>query len=60
MQDNTNDYKFSLKLALDNAKKRINILDDSHENCVQEEYKEWISDGFIKHAVLLLSADQVI
>ena len=29
MQKNSNDYKFCIKLALDNAKIRINLLDNS-------------------------------
>ena len=39
MQENSNDYKFCIKLALDNAKKRINLLDNSDKKCVLEEYK---------------------
>jgi len=42
MQENSNDYKFCIKLALDNAKKRINILDNFDKKCVLEEYKECI------------------
>ena len=45
MQENSIDYKFCIKLALDNAKKRINLLDNFDKKCVQEEYKEWINDG---------------
>ena len=45
MQENTNDFKFCIKLALDNAKQRINLLDNSDKKCVLEEYKEWINDG---------------
>ena len=60
MQENYNDYKFCIKLAFDNAKKRIEILDNSDKKCVQEEYKEWINDGLNKHTVLLLRADPII
>ena len=60
MQENTNDYKFSIELALDNAKKRINLLDNSNKKCVLEEYKEWIKDGLNKHTVLLLRDDPII
>jgi len=28
MQENSKDYKFCINLALDNAKKRINLLDN--------------------------------
>ena len=60
MQENFNDYKFSIRLALDNAKKRINLLDSSDKQCVLEEYKEWINDGLSKHTVLLLRDDPII
>ena len=60
MQDNSKDYKFCIKLALDNAKKRINLLDNSDKKCVMEEYKEWINDGLSKHTVLLLRDDPII
>ena len=42
MQENINDYEFCIKLALDNAKKRINFLEDSNKNCVMEEYREMV------------------
>ena len=60
MQDKSNNYKFCIELALDNAKKRINLLDVSNKNCVVEEYKEWIQDGVSKHQVLLLRDDPII
>ena len=60
MQENINDYEFCIKLALDNAKKRINLLEDSNKKCVMEEYREWLNDGLNKHAVLLLRDDPII
>ena len=60
MQENSNDYKFSINLALDNAKKRINLLDNFDKKCVLAEYKEWINDGLHKHTVLLLRDDPII
>ena len=60
MQENSNGYKFTIKLALDNAKKRINLLDNPDKKCVLEEYKEWINDGLSKHTVLLLRDDPII
>ena len=60
MQDNSNDYKYCIKLALDNAKTRINLLGISDKKCVMEEYKEWINDGLDKHTVLLLRDDPII
>ena len=60
MQENPKDYKASINVALDNAKKRINILDHSDKKSVLEEYKEWINDGLSKHTVLLLREDPII
>ena len=60
MQENSSDYEFCIRLALDNAKKRINFLEDSYKKCVMEEYKEWINDGLSKHKVLLLRDDPII
>ena len=60
MKENSNDCKFSINLALDNAKKRINLLDNFDKKCVLEEYKEWINDGLNKHTVLLLRDDPII
>ncbi len=60
MQKNSKDFEFCINLALDNAKKRINLLNNSDKNCVLEEYKEWINDGLSKHTVLLLREDPII
>ena len=60
MQENSKDYEFCIKEALENAKNRINLLDNSDKNCVIEEYKEWIRDGISKHTVLLLREDPII
>ena len=60
MKKNSNDYEFCIKLALDNAKKRINLLEDSNKKCVIEEYREWLNDGLNKHTVLLLRDDPII
>ena len=60
MIQNSNNYEFCIKVAIDNAKKRINLLDDSDKNCVLEEYKEWIMDGLSNHTVLLLREDPII
>ena len=60
MQEKSKDYKFCINLALDNAKKRINLLDNFDKKCVLEEYKEWFNDGLNKHTVLLLRDDPII
>ena len=60
MQENSKDYEVCIKLTLDNAKKRINLLEDSNKKCVMEEYREWLNDGLNKHTVLLLRDDPII
>ena len=60
MQEKSKDTEFCIKAALENAKKRIEILDNSDKKCVLDEYKEWIKDGLNKHTVLLLREDPII
>ena len=60
MQDNFKNYEVCVKIALDNAKKRIKLLDDLNKKSVFEEYKEWINDGLNKHTILLLREDPII
>ena len=60
MQENSRDYEFCIKVALKNAKKRINLLDNCDKKCVFDEYKEWINDGLNMHTVLLLREDPII
>ena len=60
MQENSKDHEFCIKVALDNAKKRIKQLDNSDKKCILEEYKEWINDGLNSHTILLLREDPII
>ena len=60
MQEKPKDYEFSIKLALENARKRINILDFADKKSVLDEYKEWLNDGLNKNSVLLLRDDPII
>jgi len=60
MQKKSQDFEYSVKLALDNAKKRISFLEDSNKKSVLEEYNEWLKDGLSKHTVLLLREDPII
>ena len=60
MNENLKDYKFCINIAIDNAKKRINLLDEMEQKCILEEYKEWIKDGFDYQSVLLLREDPII
>ena len=60
MLENSKDYELCIKEALDNAKKRINLLNNFDKKSVFEEYKEWINDGLNKHSILLLREDPII
>ena len=60
MQENFDDYEYCIKLALDNARKRIRLLDNNNKKCVLEEYKEWFNEGINKHTVLLYREDPII
>tara|TARA_B100001989_G_C24085959_1_gene244707 strand:+ start:100 stop:282 length:183 start_codon:yes stop_codon:yes gene_type:complete len=60
MQEYSKDLEFCIKLSLDNAKKRINVLNSSDKKCVLDEYKEWIKDGLSNSKVLLLREDPII
>ena len=60
MKDHSKDYEFCIKVALDNAKKRIDLLDNYDKKSVLDEYREWINDGLNKHTVLLLRDDPII
>jgi hypothetical protein len=60
MQENSNDYKICIEVALDHAKKRINVLKNSDKKSVFDEYREWINDGLNNHTVLILREDPII
>ena len=60
MNENQQEHESSIRVALDNAKKRINLLDNSDKKCILEEYREWINDGLNKHVILLLREDPII
>ena len=60
MQENSKDFELCIKEALDNAKKRINLLDNYDKKSVFDEYKEWINDGSSNHIILLLREDPII
>ena len=58
--ENPKNYEFCIKVALNHAKKRLNIVKKSDKKCLLEEYKEWINDGLNMHTVLLLREDPII
>ena len=49
-----------IKAALDNARNRINLLNNSDKKCVLEEYREWIEDELDNNTVLLIREDPII
>tara|TARA_Y100000746_G_scaffold212173_1_gene203778 strand:- start:256 stop:438 length:183 start_codon:yes stop_codon:yes gene_type:complete len=60
MKNNSLDYKFSINLAIENAKKRIKSLDKRDQKCILEEYKEWLKDDVDYQSILLLREDPII
>ena len=60
MKKESRDYKFCINLAIENAKKRISLLDKMDQKCILEEYREWIKDGLNYQSVLLLREDPII
>ena len=60
MQQNSNNYRVFINVALDNAKKRIDLLDNADKKSVLEEYREWFNDDLKNHTVLLLREDPII
>ena len=60
MHEKSNDYQICINVALDNAKKRIDLLDNADKKSVLEEYKEWIYDDLNNYTVLLLREDPII
>ena len=60
MSEYSKDYKACINIAIDNAKRRIDLLDKMDKKCILEEYKEWIKEGFDYQSVLLLREDPII
>ena len=60
MKKDSKDYKYCINVAISNAKKRINLLDNMDKKCMLEEYKEWIKDELDYQSVLLLREDPII
>ena len=60
MKENSKDYQYCINVALDNAKKRIKLLDNDDKKCVLQEYREWINDDLNNYTVLLLREDPII
>ena len=50
----------SIRIAVENANKRINLLSFSDRKCLIEEYKEWINEDINCNKVLFLREDPII
>ena len=53
-------YKHSLNLALENAKKRIEILAELDKKSIQDEYNEWLNDEYNEDEILFFREDPII
>ena len=54
------DIKYCINLAIDNAKKRIKLLEKRDQKCILEEYKEWLKESVDYQSILLLREDPII
>ena len=60
MKKDSVDIKFSINLAIDNAEKRIKLIEKSDQKCILEEYKEWLKESIDYQSILLLREDPII
>ena len=60
MKKDSVDIKFCINLAIDNAEKRIKLLEERDQKCILEEYKEWLKEGIDYESILLLREDPII
>ena len=60
MKKDFSDHQYCINVVVENAKKRINLLDKTDQKCILEEYKEWFNDDFDYQSVLLLREDPII
>ena len=60
MKEDSVDIKSCINLAIDNAEKRIKLIEKSDKKCILEEYKEWLNESVDYQAILLLREDPII
>ena len=60
MKEDSRDIKFCINLAIDNAKKRIKLLEKKDQKCILEEYKDWLKESVDYQSILLLREDPII
>ena len=53
MKKDSVDFKFCINLAIDNAEKRIKLLEERDQKCILEEYKEWLKETIDYQSILL-------
>ena len=60
MNEDSGDIKFCINLAIDNAEKRIKLLEKRDQKCIFEEYNEWLKESIDYQSILLLREDPII
>ena len=60
MKEDSGDIKFCINLAIENAEKRIKLLEEKDQKCILEEYKEWLKETINYQSILLLREDPII
>ena len=60
MQEDYKNFELCMSVALNNEKKRINLLENHDKKSVLDEYKEWFNEGLNTHSVLILREDPII
>jgi hypothetical protein len=60
MNDDSGDIKICINLVIDNAQKRIKLLEDRDQKCILDEYKEWLKETIDYQSILLLREDPII
>ena len=60
MKENSLDIKYCINLAIDNAEKRIKLLEKRDQKCIFEEYNEWLKESIDYQSILLLREDPII
>ena len=54
------DIEYGINLAIDNAEKRIKLLEKRDQKCIFDEYKEWLKESVDYQSILLLREDPII
>ena len=60
MKKDSVDIKYCINLAIDNAEKRIKSLEKIDQQCILEEYKEWLKESVDYQSILLIREDPII